>query len=242
MLSTAARSRSRPVRPRVESPARLPGRPSAFAARRPVDREAHGQLRRSFLHRRIDLRGASGDVFKVNLKTLGRLLSVSWMCAALAGYAKSHDNVGDVVSMGDNTYSIKVEAKNALHRDVDELKAEANQAAADYCSAQGKVFKEVSLSGKVPTFGLGYAYAKIVFKALNPGDPELTAQAPVAGAAAPVAGMVAAPVAVGPPPERHLDTDELYNELVKLDDLRKKGILTDEEFQAEKKKLLNHSN
>ena len=44
------------------------------------------------------------------------------------------------------------------------------------------------------------------------------------------------------PVERRLTTDELYNELVKLDDLRKKGILTDDEFQAEKKKLLSRSN
>jgi hypothetical protein len=157
------------------------------------------------------------------------------MCAAAAGFASSHDNVGSVVSMGDNTYSIRVEAKNAFHMDLDVLKSEANQAAADYCSAQGKVLKPVSLTGKVPTFGLGYAYAKIVFKALNPGDPELTATEPVAGA-------VGAPVSAASPPERRLNTDELYNELLKLDDLRKKGILTDEEFQAEKKKLLSRSN
>jgi hypothetical protein len=32
---------------------------------------------------------------------------------------------------------------------------------------------------------------------------------------------------------------DLYNELIKLDDLRKRGILTDAEFQAQKKKLLD---
>ena len=31
---------------------------------------------------------------------------------------------------------------------------------------------------------------------------------------------------------------DLYTELMKLDDLRKKGILTDEEFDEQKKKLL----
>jgi len=31
---------------------------------------------------------------------------------------------------------------------------------------------------------------------------------------------------------------DLYQELLKLDDLRQKGILTDDEFDAEKKKLL----
>jgi hypothetical protein len=34
---------------------------------------------------------------------------------------------------------------------------------------------------------------------------------------------------------------DLYTELIKLDDLRKRGILTEEEFQAEKKKVLNRS-
>ena len=172
----------------------------------------------------------------MNSKTLGKLLSASCLCVALTGYASSHDNVGDVVSMGNNTYSIKVEAKNALHRDVDALRTEANEAAASYCAEHGKELRVVSLTDKVPTFGLGYAYAKITFKALNPGDPELTAPAPAAPGG-PV--YVAAPAA---PVERHLTTDELYNELVKLDDLRKKGILTDEEFQAEKKKLLSRSN
>lgn len=31
---------------------------------------------------------------------------------------------------------------------------------------------------------------------------------------------------------------DLYNELIKLDDLKKRGIITEEEFQAQKKKLL----
>jgi hypothetical protein len=156
----------------------------------------------------------------------------------LTGYASSHDNVGDVVALGNNTFSIKVEAKNALHRDVDALRTEANEAAASYCAEHGKELKVVSVTDKLPAFGLGYAYAKITFKALNPGDPELTA-APVPAPAAGGIVYVAAPAA---PVERHLTTDELYSELVKLDDLRKKGILTDEEFQAEKKKLLSHSN
>ena len=36
-------------------------------------------------------------------------------------------------------------------------------------------------------------------------------------------------------------TDSLYDELMKLDDLRKKGILTEDEFTAEKKKVLSRS-
>jgi hypothetical protein len=135
--------------------------------------------------------------------------------------------------MGDNTWSITREAGSAFNRDLDKLKADATDAATKFCADQGKQMKLISLTGKVPMFATGYAKAKIVFKALNPGDPELTAPVVVPGSPGPV---VYAPV------ERRLTTDELYNELVKLDDLRKKGILTDDEFQAEKKKLLSRSN
>jgi hypothetical protein len=34
------------------------------------------------------------------------------------------------------------------------------------------------------------------------------------------------------------EQNDLYTELMKLDDLRKRGILTDEEFEAQKAKLL----
>jgi len=115
----------------------------------------------------------------------------------MTGYASAHDNVGDVVSLGNNTYSIKVEAKNALHRDVDELRTEANDAATSYCAEHGKQLKVISLKDKLPVFGLGYAYAKITFKALNPGDPELA----TAPQSAPTAGgpvYVAAPQPAAP--------------------------------------------
>jgi hypothetical protein len=135
--------------------------------------------------------------------------------------------------MGDNTWSITCEASTAFHRDIDKLKADATDAATKYCADHGKQMRVISLTGKLPMFSMGYARAKIVFMALNPGDPDLTAPLVAPGAPAQV---VYAPV------ERRLTTDELYSELVKLDDLRKKGILTDDEFQAEKKKLLSRSN
>jgi hypothetical protein len=154
--------------------------------------------------------------------------------------------------MGNNTYSITVEASNAFHRDLDKLKEEATDLASKYCADQGKQMKLVSLTGKVPMFAMGYAKAKIVFKALGPGDPELAmpvaadgsvaAPAPAVYASAPAAYAAAPAAYAAPAPLPHLSTDELYAELVKLDDLRKKGILTDDEFQAEKKKLLSRSN
>jgi hypothetical protein len=143
--------------------------------------------------------------------------------------------------MGDNTYSITREAGSAFSRDLDKLKADAMDAAAKFCADQGKQMKVISVTGKMPMFATGYGRAKVVFKALSPGDPELTSAPEAPGAPPSAAPAYVAPPYV-PPAERHLSTDDLYAQLTKLDDLRKKGILTDDEFQAEKKKLLSRSN
>jgi hypothetical protein len=42
--------------------------------------------------------------------------------------------------------------------------------------------------------------------------------------------------------DKSIESLDLYTELTKLDDLRKKGIITDEEFEIEKAKVLNRSN
>jgi len=36
-------------------------------------------------------------------------------------------------------------------------------------------------------------------------------------------------------------TEQLYSDLIRLDELHKKGILTDAEFETEKKKILSRS-
>lgn len=161
----------------------------------------------------------------VKTNTLVRILSPFWIgIAALCCAAKS-PTAPAVIPQGDDTYAITRQAPNAFSRDTEKLKAEAEDDAAKYCAAQGKQLKVLSLTAKKPWFSTGYCEAKIVFKAVSPGEVET-----VAGGAAAVA-----------PVEKVLTTDELYADLTKLDDLRKKGILTDEEFQLEKKKVLNRS-
>ncbi len=182
-------------------------------------------------------------------KPLFHTLLSSGVCIAAIGFSPILRADADVVPVGNDTYTITCEARTAFTRDPDKLRDKANDEAAKYCADHGKQLKVVSLTSKVPMFGTGYARAKITFMALDAGDPRLSNAAPAAApvyAAAPAytaapAAVMAAPAAPPPPPPR-LNTDELYNELVKLDDLRKKGILTDDEFQAEKRKLLTRSN
>ena len=195
-------------------------------------------MRRSLLSPTLDLQRPLGDVAGVNLKTPAKFIapiffSVAWLSCAAKAPAPT------VVPLDHNTYSIVIEASNGFTRDTAKLKARAEEEAAKYCAAQGKYYKLVSLTEEKPWFSLGYVKARIVFKALDSTEPEAVAVAAPASYAA-AAAASAAPVAV-PARESITPTGDLYNDLLKLDDLRKRGILTDEEFQAEKKKVLDRS-
>ena len=133
-----------------------------------------------------------------------------------------------VVSMGDDTFSVTREAPNTFKRDTDPLKKAALEEAEKFCREQGKQVKVVTWYVYKPRFISGYANAKLVFKMVNPGEQEVAsapAQLPAASAAL-----------------ASSESGDLYTELLKLDDLRKKGILTEKEFAAAKKKVLKRAN
>jgi Short C-terminal domain len=150
------------------------------------------------------------------------------MCAALLGCATK----SAVVSLGDGTYEVTRTAETAFTRDTGAMTTKAREDAAHFCAQQGKELKVLDVVVDKPFYTTGYASSKVVFKAVNPGEANL----PSAPAA--VAYRTPPPAEVSP----KQSTDDLVAQLVKLDDLRKKGILTDEEFQAEKKKILSRSN
>lgn len=144
----------------------------------------------------------------------------------------------EIVSLGHDTYALTHWANNGWTRNTDKLKDLALEDAAAYCAKLHKELKVLSTETDHPAIPLtGFASAKVVFKALDANDPEL--HAPVAES--PMLGTYA-PVVAPQPPAPRTTTDTLYNDLMKLDDLRKRGILTDEEFQAQKKKLLEKAN
>ncbi|MEO6005865.1 MAG: SHOCT domain-containing protein [Opitutus sp.] len=158
------------------------------------------------------------------MKNPVRRTFISFACFGLALLACGAKSalIDPVVPLGENTFSITRQASSGFSRDTEQLKADVREEATAYCAAQGKQLKIESLTAKKPMFALGYASAKIVFKALDPNAPELVAAAPAAS-------------------EKPTSTGGLYNDLLKLDELRKRGILNEEEFQSEKKKVLNRS-
>lgn len=129
-------------------------------------------------------------------------------------------------SLGNDTYTVEVHAKSKFTRDTEKLKTVALAAATEFSGKQGKVAKVVSVEEHKSFYLIGdFANVTLTFKTLSPGDPELAGQA-----------HRDAKVILPATP-----TDSLYDELIKLNDLRGKGILTEEEFAAEKKKVLDRS-
>jgi hypothetical protein len=165
---------------------------------------------------------------------LTRLFSATALFLSL-GVGATAASTSKVESLGDSTFAITRTATTGFDRDVKQFRQEAEQDAAKYCADQGKVLKVVAVTSDRPHFGGGYASAKIVFKALEAGDPVLTAVEP----APPVVGGAA--VAAAPAGVLPTYAGDFYSELLKLDDLRKRGLLTDKEFEQQKKKLLKKS-
>jgi len=137
------------------------------------------------------------------------------------------ENQPPVVPLGNNTYSVTVSATTKFTRNTEKLKVRAIEVATQFCAKEGRQFKLVSADETKSMYLVGdMASTKVTFKALAAGDPEL--------AAAP--GEYVRPAA---PPAPPVTADVLTTELTKLDELRKKGLLTDDEFSAAKKKLLD---
>jgi hypothetical protein len=192
-------------------------------------------------HPNLDVQRPSVDRSAVNTSTLGRILPLFAIGLALLGSPlmsrASSPAPAQVVPVGDNTFSITRTGKTAFDRDTDKMRADIREQATKYCATQGKELKILEITSDKPFFSTGYASAKIVFKAVAPGEVEPVSAPATAASASSMTNQDMTNHTV----ERATPTDELYNELMKLDELRQKGILTDKEFKAEKKKVLDRS-
>jgi len=170
------------------------------------------------------------EVYHMSSLPLFRLLtaSLAFLIAGASGWASK----SSLTSMGDDTYAITRQASTAFERDTDELQNEAKADAARLCREKGKELKVISVTLDRPRFASGYAKATVVFKMLAAGDPALAENAPIVVEYSRKNKPEKTEGAGSP-------TGDLYGDLLKLDDLRKRGILTDEEFKAEKQKVLN---
>ena len=121
------------------------------------------------------------------------------------------------------------------------MKAKALEEANEYCRSRGKVMKVVGSNQKDMVLFTSDAYAEVHFKALDPNDPEAMASTDT--------GALGNRVFKGD--ERYQTTTveidrrqsgvaqkDTLAEIEKLGELLKSGLITQDEFDAEKKKLL----
>ena len=142
----------------------------------------------------------------------------------------------EIIEISPDTYMITGTSRaGSIFANMSKLKTKVLKRAQEFAESQGKVIIPISdrTERPIPGFPL-YEYQ---FRLVDPDSPDAKST-----------GIESSPDHIqetrneysGGLTIRHEDNNEpdLYTELMKLDDLRQKGILTDEEFAAQKKKLL----
>jgi len=115
----------------------------------------------------------------------------------------------DVVQVSDNTYVIRRTDKGGIFGNTAKMRDKVLLEAQNYARARGKIAETVTLSETGKGF-MRFAAIEYTFRLVDAESGE-----------------------------NKEESVDLYTELKKLAELRDEGILTDAEFEAEKKKLLD---
>jgi len=156
-------------------------------------------------------------------------LSLLLSTLALASCASN----SGVVPIGKDTYLVSRQAATGFTGS-GTLKGDAIREATDFCESRKKTLQVVSTQEAQPPFILAnFPKAEVQFMCLDANDPEL---------GRPKLQKTPDTVVEVKPSEAPRLTqpqkNDIYAELLKLDDLRKRGIITEPEFESQKRKLL----
>ena len=131
--------------------------------------------------------------------------------------------VSNMVKMSPDTYMIRVEDHGGIFAfNRGQLKSRAIQEANDFAASEGR---KIAISVYMESHPMGilgdWAAVEYQFRVVSKDDPEVkrTSLTPRSS-------------------EVTEKTTDVYTELIKLDELRKKGIITEVEFETQKRKLL----
>lgn len=131
-----------------------------------------------------------------------------------------------IVPLSPDTYMLSRSDKGGIFGNPAAMKADVIQEGNAFAASQGKVAIPLAMS-ETP-MGLGrLATVEYQFRLVDKSDPEARR-----------AGTVLRPNIVTEKSEKS-STRDTYAELIKLDDLKKRGILSEAEFEVQKAKLLS---
>jgi hypothetical protein len=164
-------------------------------------------------------------VIRQSLSTMSLALAV-----VLAGCATAAP-----ISLGNDTYMISQTSAGGLFKAMGSLKADVIKRANAFAMSKGKVAIPIAAKespaypGHMPNF-------EYQFRLVEKDDPSASGNALVPRADVVVEMHSSSSV---PRNSDNTKSKDVYTELLKLDDLRKRGVLTEAEFEAQKAKLLS---
>jgi len=138
-----------------------------------------------------------------------------------------------VVPIGKDTYMVSGSGKSPGGYSGSDVKAAAFKEATAYCAGLGKHLQILHTDQRDMSFGKN-ATAELQFMCLDSSDTELTR--PRLTKEADQVIEVRKDIKIKD--TTSAPSRDVYGELIKLDDLRKRGILTEAEFETQKKALL----
>jgi hypothetical protein len=158
------------------------------------------------------------------------------LIGAIALAATGCANPG-IVKLSPDTYMLSRTDKGGVFGNPSAMKADVIREANEFAAKQGKTAIPVSLT-ESPMYIGHFASVEYQFRVVDESDPEArrTSLVPRPNVVIEKTEKSSVDVTTKDNTDRPKDT---YAELLKLDDLRKRGILSEDEFQAQKKKLLN---
>jgi len=147
----------------------------------------------------------------------------------------------EIIQLSPDTYVLFREDHRGIFGSPSSLKAGVISDAKKFAEKQGKV--AIPLSSRFKPMGIGpaqWAEFEYQFRVVDKDDPEvkrteLTPKVKV------VIDKNEKLTSDKKNEDKTKETKDIYSELIKLDDLRERGIITEEEFNARKKKILNEN-
>ncbi len=164
------------------------------------------------------------------MKSLLPIIAAIVLCSSVA-VAKDPE----IIEISPDTYMIIRDSKAGMFASMDKLKTKVLKQAHEFARSQGKIAIPISERERRPN--PGWPTYEYQFKLVDPDSTEATSTAIESQPDEIVENRNKYSGEVTLRQEQNSKPD-LYTELMKLDDLRKKGIITEEEFEVEKKELL----
>ncbi|HEY0060537.1 MAG TPA: SHOCT domain-containing protein [Telluria sp.] len=141
----------------------------------------------------------------------------------------------EIVPIGTDSYMIAQTSAGGVFKAMSSLKSEVIQRANAFAESKGKIAIPIAAKeapaypGHMPSF-------EYQFRLVDKNDPRASGGGLIPRADVVVENRVVPP---GTGVTRTQDGKDIYSELIKLDELRKRGLLTEAEFQVQKERLLS---